>query len=306
MKPIYLLILTIILGCTNNNEHKKDEKTPLIVTTTGIIKNSIKEIVKNHGDVKKIDISALLGPNSDPHLAKGSKEDLKLLFEADLIISNGLHLEGKLADLLNKFGKNKNHIRLSDGIADSLLIRSQNILDPHIWHDVKIWKHALQYAFDKIIESGIISPNEIRGNQNGYLKKLDILHKKIISNLSVIPIQRRYLVTSHDAFKYFGKAYNINVIGVQGISTLSQTSIKRRTELTNFMIEHDIHYIFPETSTKDNYVKAIIEDCAEKNYRLNIGEKLYSDALGGEESNANTYIKMIEYNVNIITAALND
>ncbi len=306
MRSGVLILILFILGCDIGQKENLESEKPLIVTTTGIIKNSIQEIIGEQVDVKSINITALLGPNSDPHLAKGSKNDLKLLFDADLIISNGLHLEGKLADVLHKFGKDKNHIKLSEAVPDSLLIKNENINDPHIWHNVKVWKMSLRYALQQIVDSKILDTTDFSEKKSNYLNRLDSLHRTTQDVFKQIPTNKRYLITSHDAFKYFGKAYGINVIGVQGVSTLSQTSIKRRAELTDFIIENKITYIFPETSTKDNYVHAIIEDCSAKGHVLKIGQKLYSDALGGKSSNADTYINMIEHNVNIITTALND
>lgn len=303
MKYLIPLFIIIFWSCNENSPSNKVDDKPLIVTTTGIIKNSVKQLVNNEANVIHIDIISLLGPNSDPHLAKASKADLKKLSEADIIISNGLHLEGKLAEALDKFGIKKTHIKISDGIPDSLLLDADGVHDPHIWFDISIWSLGLKNTYSELTKTQLFNEQELSNSANKYFENLNTLNDSIKTVFDSYPKDNRVLITAHDAFRYLGKAYNVEVVGIQGVSTLSQTSIKHRQDLSNFIIERKIKKIFPETSVRDNQVKAIIEDCEAKKHKVEIGNKLYSDALGASDSPANSYINMIRYNVYEIVKA---
>ena len=294
-----LFIITIFSACSTSDQTSNQKLN--IVVTTGMIEDAVKQIVGNHATV-----TALLGPNSDPHMAQASKGDLKLIHNADIIIKNGLHLEGKLGEALDKFGKKIPCINLSDGIEKSQLLHVDNstVHDPHLWFDVHLWHNGVAYIADKIIEHLPEHKTSLIASKKDYLNKLQSLHQEITEQIAQIDSSRRILITAHDAFRYFGNAYNIDVLGIQGVSTLSQTSIKKRTSLSDFIIEKEIKAIFPEASVRDNQVNAIIEDCNAKGYHLQVGHTLYSDALGEQNTQAGTYIGMVRYNVTQIIKAI--
>ncbi len=270
-----------------------------IVVTTGMIKDAVEAIV---GD--KATVEALLGPNSDPHMAKASKGDLRTIQSADIIIKNGLHLEGKLGDALDEYSHKTPVFNVSDGITEHDLMETTGVHDPHIWFNIRIWRDGIAFIGEAIIKEDTANATYYRANLTKYLAQLDELHLYVKEKIKAIPENKRVLITAHDAFRYFGKEYQIQVIGIQGISTLSQTSLKRRTDLANLIIEREIKAIFPEASVRDNQVEALIEDCKSKGYTVKTGNTLYSDALGEKETGAGDFIGMVKYNLkNILEAS---
>ena len=297
MKSILLLaisLLTFSCSTTANNTSGKKK----IIVTTGMIEDAVKAIV---GD--KADVEALLGPNSDPHMAKASKGDLVMIQSADIIIKNGLHLEGKLGDALDEYSHKTPVYNISDGIKKSDLMETTGVHDPHIWFNIRIWRDGISAIGEAIIKEDAIHAKYYRTNLTKYLAQLDELHLYVQEQIKSIPENKRILITAHDAFRYFGKEYKIRVIGIQGISTLSQTSLKRRTDLSGLIINNQIQAIFPEASVRDNQVQALLEDCKSKGYELKTGNTLYSDALGEKGTDAGDYIGMVKYNLRNIIAA---
>ncbi|MDB4835521.1 zinc ABC transporter substrate-binding protein [Cyclobacteriaceae bacterium] len=294
-KLIQLVTLGVLLfACAPQKESQQIN----IVVTTGIIKDAIQNIVP-----KEILVTAILGPNSDPHLAKASKSDLRTIQKADIIIKNGLHLEGKLADALEKFKSKKTVLTLSDGLPEARLLNSSGTHDPHLWFDVQLWSLGIHYLSEQLQKELPDHKVEIQTLTSEYLIKLAKTDEWVKHQFTQTNPKDRVLITAHDAFRYFGKAYNLEVIGIQGLSTLSQTSIKKRTELSQLIIDKNIRLIFPEASVRDNQVNALLEDCQSKGYKLNIGSTLYSDALGNLDTEAGTYIGMVRYNVQEIAKA---
>ena len=298
MKQLVSLFIVISL-LSSCKENKVDSSKKLQITvTTGMIEDAVKAVV---GD--RADVVALLGPNSDPHMAKASKGDLRLIQSADIIIKNGLHLEGKLGDALDEYSHSTSIYNVSDGINEKDLLETSGVHDPHIWFNIRIWRDGISSVGEAIIKEDSINADYYRTNLNTYLAKLESLHEYLITQIAKVPEEKRILITAHDAFRYFGKEYKVEVIGIQGISTLAQTSLKRRTNLSQLIIENNIKAIFPEASVRDSQVKAVLEDCKEKGYIVKTGKTLYSDALGEEGTQSGTFIGMVKYNLdNIIDA----
>ena len=296
---ITLLIALFLCSCsTSNKEDRNSSSSKKIIVTTGMIEDAVKAIVGDRAEVE-----ALLGPNSDPHMAKASKGDLRLIQSADIIIKNGLHLEGKLGDALDEYSHSTPVYNVSDGINENDLMETSGVHDPHIWFNIRIWRDGIAAIGNAIIKEDTANASYYESNLKRYLNELDQLHEYVKEQVQVIPENKRILITAHDAFRYFGKEYEIEVIGIQGISTLSQTSLKRRTDLSKLIIDNEIKAIFPEASVRDNQVEALLEDCESKGYLLKTGNTLYSDALGEKGTEAGNYIGMVKYNLkNIIEA----
>jgi len=292
------LILSVLLFSCENKKINSSGKMQITVTT-GIIEDAVNAIV---GD--KADVVALLGPNSDPHMAKASKGDLRLIQTADMIIKNGLHLEGKLGDALDEYSHNTPVYNVSDGILEIDLMETSGVHDPHIWFNIRIWRDGISAIGEAIIKEDSVNAIYYKSNLVNYLAQLDSLHLYVIKQIKMIPENKRILITAHDAFRYFGKEYQIEVIGIQGISTLAQTSLKRRTDLSQLIIENKIKAIFPEASVRDNQVEALLEDCKTKGYILKTGKTLYSDALGEKGTEAGNFIGMVKYNLHNIIQAI--
>lgn len=273
-----------------------------IVATTSIIGDAIQHIVGDNAQVIQ-----LMGPGVDPHAYKATPKNIQDLNQADIIFYNGLHLEGKMADILGKFSKRKPVYAASDGIDSSQYLgdfKYVDGLDPHIWFDVALWKQAVQYMSTCIQSIDTKSAEYYQKNTKEYLEQLDQLHEATQKAIQQIPKNQRVLITAHDAFTYFGRAYDIEVRGLQGISTVEECGLRDITDLVEFIIQRKIKAIFPENSVPDKPLRAVVEGCRKRGHQVTFGKELYSDALGEEDTEEGTYIGMVGTNVQIIVDAL--
>lgn len=295
----YLLICLIVcVGCTSAPQG--DTKKLRIVCTTGIIGDAVSEITND-----SCIVVSLMGPGTDPHLFKPTKASLDEMSSADIIISNGLHLEGRMQDILHKLQRTKTVIFLGDALEKETLLygdEARKIADPHIWFDVEIWKTAITYLGDQLLESAPHCTDQIK--INAYTDQLSELDSWISKEMSSIPESQRVLITAHDAFSYFGRAYNTEVVGLQGISTTAEYGIRDVTNLVDLVISRNIKAVFVETSISSRSIEAVIAGCKERGFDVQEGGTLYSDALGGKDSGAATYIDMVRTNVSTIKKAL--
>lgn len=307
LTPRYLIIFGCALlvlsleGCVQQNEYKKPGKL-FIVVTTGMIRDAVENIA---GD--KADVIALMGPGVDPHLYKATHGDLEKITEADVIFYNGLHLEGKMGTVFEKAARIRPVVAVADGLSPEKL-RSipgyENAHDPHIWFDVRLWEEAVKNISRYLIKRDSSNAEYYQANSDRYIARLDSLHDAVSRQLLSIPAKQRVLITAHDAFGYFGDAYQVEVRGLQGISTLSEFGLKDVTELVNFIMARKIKAIFVETSVSTKSINAILEGCREKGWDVRIGGSLYSDAMGDEGTAEGTYIGMVNANVQTIVNAL--
>lgn len=295
-----MAVLAIVASC---RLEEKERKGPLhIVTTTGIIQDVVEHIVGDSAEV-----STLMGPGTDPHLYKPTPGDIELLDEADIIISNGLHLEGKMADMLDKYSAEKPVIKVSDGIDKAQLIKSADFddsYDPHIWFDTKIWMDGMEFVAKELARVEGDTTDYFMDNFEAYKKHVDELDQSIRISLESISDSARVLITSHDAFSYFGRRYGIEVRGIQGVSTLSEVGLKDISDMVDFVIERQIKSIFVETSTSDKTAQSIVDGAYDKGYKLTLEGPLYSDALGEPDSDGGNYIGMVKANVEVIVNGL--
>jgi manganese/zinc/iron transport system substrate-binding protein len=273
-----------------------------IVTTTGMIQDAVEHVAGEHAEV-----IALMGPGVDPHLYKATQGDLQKLTDADVVFYNGLHLEGKMGEVLEKLGKTRPVIAVSSEIPDSLLRAVpgfQGTHDPHIWFDVQLWEHAVRSVSNFMQKHDSTNAVEYRDNGNRYITQLDSLHEAVKKSVLKIPEEQRVLITAHDAFGYFGDAYKVHVRGLQGISTVSEFGLRDVTELVNFIISRKIKAIFVETSVSKKSIEAVVEGCRDKGWNVKIGGSLYSDAMGQAGMPDGTYVGMVSANVKTIVEAL--
>jgi manganese/zinc/iron transport system substrate-binding protein len=294
-----MLAATLMFGACASKEKKVSGETKMkIVTTTGMIKDAVEHVVGNRAEV-----IALMGPGVDPHLYKATQGDLQKLTNADIVFYNGLHLEGKMGDVLEKLGHSKPVIAVSSEIPDSLLRTVpgfQGTHDPHIWFDVKLWENAVNTVSHFMQKHDTTNAADYNKRGNRYVLQLDSLHEAVKTSIAKIPKEQRVLITAHDAFGYFGDAYAVEVRGLQGISTVSEFGLKDVTELVNFIIKRKIKAIFVETSVSQKSIEAVVAGCQDKNWDVKIGGSLYSDAMGPAGTPDGTYIGMVSANVRII------
>jgi len=299
-KYIILVFLITVFSC--KKEVKKNEKLQVVTTTT-----MITDLVKNIGG-DKIDIQGLMGAGVDPHLYKASEGDVSKLFNADVIVYNGLHLEGKLEDVFEKMRhQNKKTIAVSDAIDTATLIGSEYFAsnyDPHIWFDITNWEIITQYITNKLCELDAENAATYKENGANYLKTLSSLKSAITEQVNSLPVEQRILVTAHDAFNYFGKEFQFNVVGLQGLSTATEAGVKDVQRLASFIEEKNVKAIFVESSVPKRTVEALQEAVKAKGKEVVIGGTLYSDALGSLGTAEATYVGMYKHNVKIIVSSL--
>ena len=302
MKKLLLICIVLLLTSCKSKEKEVNEKLQIVTTTT-----MITDLVKNIGG-DKVDVNGLMGTGVDPHLYKASEGDVSKLFNADVIIYGGLHLEGKLEDVFEKMRhQNKITIAVADAIEKNKLISSElfaSNYDPHIWFDISNWEKITVYLVSKL--SNLDSKNAAIFQANGevYLKKLAILKTKINVIIDALPVEKRVLVTAHDAFNYFGKAYQFEVVGLQGLSTATEAGVQDVQKMASYIIEHEVKAIFVESSVPRRTIEALEEAVKSKGHEVRIGGTLYSDALGNDGTQEGTYVGMYEYNVKTIVNAL--
>lgn len=299
------LLCFFLVGCKNdsNKSAVKLNGTLKVVTTTTMITDLLQEI---GGD--RIELQGLMGSGVDPHLYKASEGDVSKLYEADIIFYNGLHLEGKLVDVFEKMDQQgKTTVALSDALDKKSLIGSEYFAsnyDPHIWFYIYYWEQMASLASESLINADPENKDYYNQNLRDYLNKLNILKDQVEDIISVLPAEKRILVTAHDAFNYFGRSYDFNVVGLQGISTATEAGVKDVQRMTDFIIENDVKAIFVESSVPRRTVEALQESVRAKGKDIKIGGELYSDALGTKGTDEGTYIGMYLHNVKTIVNAL--
>ncbi len=299
MKKLLILFLAItILSC--KKEKQANGKLNIVTTTT-----MITDLVKNVGG-EHINLQGLMGSGVDPHLYKASEGDVTKLSDADIIFYNGLHLEGKLVEVFEKM-KNIKTIAVADALDENTLIGSEYFAsnyDPHIWFNLDYWKLATQLVVKTLSEAIPNQKTTFEANGKTYIEKLNTLQTKLKTTISILPKEQRILVTAHDAFNYFGKAFDFEVVGLQGLSTATEAGVQDVQKLAAFIIENNVKSIFVESSVPKRTIEALQAAVKSKNHEVTIGGTLYSDALGNADSKEGTYIGMFEHNVNTIVNAL--
>jgi manganese/zinc/iron transport system substrate-binding protein len=298
---IALLAVLILLGCQPKTSRKTVGKLN-VVATTGMIADVVKNVGKD-----SVTVTALMGPGVDPHLYKATQGDLARLQQADIIFYNGLHLEGKMGEVFEKLERIKTVIPVARGIEKNLLLDSpvyQGTYDPHIWFDVSLWSQTIVEVTNTLIEARPENRDYFIANAEGLRRQFAELHEWVTEQIQTIPPTKRIMITAHDAFSYFGRAYGLEVRGLQGISTLSEFGLKDRVDLINFIVEKQINAVFVETSVSEKNIKAIVEGCEQKGHEVKIGGSLFSDAMGAAGTPEGTYLGMVRANVKTIVEAL--
>lgn len=273
-----------------------------VTTTIGMIADVAKQIGGEH-----VEVTGLMKAGVDPHLYKASQGDIKRLDQADIIFYNGLHLEGKMGSVLEKIGKTKPTVAVSKDIDPSLLKAGEGgeaAYDPHIWFDVRLWMKAAETIRNTLKEHDPDNSAYYEERAAAYLKELSQLHDYAKAQIASIPENSRVLVTAHDAFHYFGDAYGIKVMGLQGISTASEAGTNDVSGLRDFLVENKIKAVFVESSVPKKTIEAVIDGAKQLGHNVSIGGELFSDAMGEEGTPEGTYIGMVRHNVDTIVNAL--
>lgn len=273
-----------------------------IAATTGMVADTVSRIAGERADVE-----VLMGPAVDPHLFRPTRTDIAKLTRADVIFYNGLYLEAQMESLLHDLAARKPVIAIAERIPKNLLAahtQYQDKYDPHVWMDPKLWTYVVEAVREALTKADPQGKEVFARNAERLTADLNNLATYNAEVLASVPESQRVLVTAHDAFGYFGRAYNFQVLGVQGISTESEAGLMRIEDLVSTIVEKKIGAIFVETSVSDRNVKALIEGAAARGHTAKIGGSLFSDAMGPDGAYEGTYVGMIDHNVTTITRAL--
>jgi len=276
-----------------------------VVCTTGPVADMVRNVGGEH-----VNVTALMGPGVDPHLYKAVPSDIEHLDAADAIFYNGLHLEGRMADLFEQLAARKPTFAVTHSLVES---QDKRLLtppefaghyDPHVWHDPKMWSECVKYVADALAEFDPPHRDDYLRNRDAYLKQVDEADKYCHDQLATIPESQRVLVTAHDAFGYFCTAYGLTPMPLKGVSTEEEVTIGRMDDVIEFLVKHNIKAVFVESATAPQIVKALIEPCRKQGHEVKIGGQLYADALGSPDSGADNYLGMIKANIDTIVTAL--
>lgn len=274
-----------------------------VITTTAMIADIVRNVAGDQANVR-----ALMGPNIDPHLYRATRSDMAALLSADVVFYNGLNLEGRMGDAFVKVARAGRPVfAVTELLDEAYLLEPEGLEghdDPHVWMDPHGWIKATEVVISKLAEFDPTNAELYRHNGSEYIAQLQELDSYARQALSTVAAERRVLVTAHDAFNYFARAYNIEVRGIQGISTDSQAGVRQIEQLIELLVTRRIPAVFTESSVSDKNVKALVEGAQARSHDVRIGGELFSDAMGDEGTYEGTYFGMIDHNITTIVRGL--
>ncbi|HHI76216.1 MAG TPA: manganese transporter [Gammaproteobacteria bacterium] len=273
-----------------------------VLATTGIVADLARNLAP-----EGIEVETLMGPGVDPHLYKASEGDVRRLARADLVLFNGLHLEGKMGTILTNMARSRRVVALAETLPASALLHppgARGQADPHVWFDVSLWSRLIDPAAAELSRLAPDAAGAIEQRAAAYSRRLTDLDAWVAEQIATLPPERRVLVTAHDAFGYFGRRYGIEVVGLQGMSTLAEAGLADMTRVARLVAARRLPSVFVESSVPRRSVEALVAACADAGHRVRIGGQLYSDALGPAGSGADSYEGMVRHNVQTIVEGL--
>ena len=292
-----LILLALVTTAAASAEPYK------VVCTVGMVTDVVKNIAGERAEVE-----GLLGPGVDPHLYKPTRSDIATLMRADVVFYNGLLLEGKMTDsLIRAASSGKKVWAVTELLDEAALLEPEAFaghFDPHVWMSPKLWQLAAMQIRDRLIEYDPEGESVYEENTRTYLEQLEEMHTYAEFTLATVPETQRVLVTAHDAFNYFGREFDYEVVGIQGISTESEAGVRDIERIVDLLVERGVKAVFVESTVSERNVKAIIDGARARGHEVTIGGQLFSDAMGKPGTYEGTYLGMIDHNVTTIAKAL--
>ncbi|MGZ9809047.1 metal ABC transporter solute-binding protein, Zn/Mn family [Pseudoroseicyclus sp. H15] len=273
-----------------------------VMATTGMIGDAATVVGGND-----VAARALMGPGVDPHSYRATRSDIVAVGRADLVLVHGLYLEAQMEDFFEDISRRTPVTRVGEAIPPELLLAHETYadkFDPHVWMDPGLWQIPITAIAEAISEALPDAADQVAERTEAYLAEAEALNAYAAEVMASVPADRRVLVTAHDAFRYFGRAYDIEVQGIQGISTESEAGLQRIAELVTLLVEREISAVFVESSVSDRNIRALIEGAASRGHEVTIGGELYSDAMGELGTYTGSWLGMIDHNVTTIARAL--
>ncbi len=311
----HLAVVLFCGGCGNKLPTQKNatlqEKStatfrgeyPISATVTvGMVADLVREI-----GGEKVKVMQLLGDGVDPHLYKPTRDDVQAIMRADIVFYNGLMLEGKMAETLTELGNSKTSVPVAELLEPGTLGNDPQHSahpDPHVWMDVNLWSQVGKIVGERLAQFDPSNAQHYQQRSEALRAKLDRLHVYGQQVMRAVPAERRVLVTSHDAFRYFGKAYEVEVQAVQGISTESEAGLQRINELVDMLVSRNVQNVFIESSVPKESIEALLRGAASRNHKVKVAGELFSDAMGRDGTYEGTYIGMMDHNLTSIAKAL--
>jgi zinc/manganese transport system substrate-binding protein len=293
----YVITLVLVsLGTVSAWQTKvqAEEKMPVVATFS-----ILADFARNVGG-GRIEVTELVGPNGDTHVYQPSPADAQELATARLILVNGLGLEGWIDRLIRASGAKAPVAVATKGIKPQQMNEEGRIgIDPHAWQSIANAKIYVANIRDALIAADPESASAYRANADDYLGKLDALDKEVSAEIAAIPPERRQIITTHDAFGYFGTAYGFRFVAPQGVSTETEASARDVAKIIRQIKAQNIPAVFLENVTDTRLLQTIAAESGAK-----IGGTLYSDALSPAEGPAGSYIEMMRNNVRQLSTAL--
>lgn len=295
-------VASVLAGACAPPEPPAEEGRLNVVTTIGMIRDVAQNVGGEH-----VRVVGLMGPGVDPHLYKASEGDVRRLFRADVIFYGGLHLEARMGDVLEEMGSRTRVRAVSEAVPPERRLAPpefQGAYDPHVWFDVRLWAMTVDVVERTLAEADPAHAGDFAANAARYRTQLAELDRYVREQAARVPAERRVLITAHDAFNYFGRAYGFQVRGLQGISTAAEAGTADVQALAEFIATRRIPALFVESSIPRRTIEAVQEAVAARGYDVRIGGSLYSDAMGNPGTPEGTYIGMVRHNIDTIVGAL--
>jgi len=299
--PFIVFCLTLIIAAPSISAEFKGKYPYEVGTTVGMIADIVKQVTG-----EKAKVTNIIGTGVDPHLFNPTRSDVAVLLKSNIVFYAGLLLEGQMTDILLKISRKRPVYAVTELLDDSYLIHDAgtNHSDPHVWMDVRGWMKAVEVVAAALSEFDPANAASYQKNATGYLVKLEQLDAYARKVIGSIPDAQKIMITAHDAFRYMGRAYGIEVMGIQGLSTESEAGLKDINRIVDTLVQRKVPAVFVESSVSDKNVKALLEGANSRGHRVKIGGELFSDAMGKKGSYEGTYIGMIDHNSTTIARAL--
>jgi manganese/zinc/iron transport system substrate-binding protein len=292
-------------GPAGTGGEPRQNKTSNVIKATATV-GMVADIIRNVGG-SRVEVTQLMGAGVDPHLYMATRDDVGRILAGDLVFYSGLMLEGKMVDTFIKISRDKPVYAVTELIDQQKILEPaefQGHPDPHVWMDVSAWSQCVDAVARALTEFDPDHENEYRANAKAYQQRLAELHEYGLRVIGSIPQDRRVLITSHDAFNYFGRAYKMEVQGVQGISTESEAGLRRINELVDLIVDRKVKAVFVESSVPPKNIEALVDGARARGHEVRIGGELFSDAMGPEGTYTGTYIGMLDHNFTLVARSL--
>jgi manganese/zinc/iron transport system substrate-binding protein len=300
-KALLFLLLSAVIGRPASANVYQGRYPYRVSATVGMVADIVTAVAG-----EKAAVSHIIGTGVDPHVYNPTRGDVAILMQSDIVFYSGLLLEGQMADILKKISRNRPVCAVTELLEETYLIRdaASGHHDPHVWMDVSGWRQGVTVVAEALSAFDPVNSAFYGKNAALYQEKLERLDAYARQVIASIPPRQRILVTAHDAFRYLSRAYGIEVLGIQGISTESEAGLKDINRIVDVLVGRQIPAVFVESSVSDKNVKALVEGAAARGHRVAIGGELFSDAMGPAGTYEGTYIGMIDHNVTVIARAL--